>query len=541
MFCHKCGTEIPSDDASFCINCREPLLKIPSTPKESSENPSNNNTDPLPSSVNLEFGENDEALKMSDPIDFLMNESEDVQDNQYHPNKEYLQFTEGIRNNEDEGNAETNQEDEHTPEKEYFRDTEGIQNNEHSEHTEDAENFENVGNVENAENIENIQNDVPARDEESDQDKENIPEDDDTGNAEYVQDSEEIEDNEESPVEEEIRDSEASETGPEDESSKESPVEHTPETAPTDKISPAEEKKPDPLFTGDSAGSSMDIEYIGGGQQDKAVATLPEKPKKKEMPPVLEVPRPEDPNKGENIIATAKIKVDESKKEPDQNKDFESFASKPDGAKKVSDPTNLDIAKIKRSSGVAYLTGNSVSFAGGARISAGDKIQVGESSYDVRVKPKNKNELYFLIGSVALAIFITFYFLGAFSSSSNGSLVGTVIDSNSRPLPNQEVRVKETGDKFVTNSAGFFIFDNLPEGIYTVQYLDDDEIIGEERITVLSNKTSTLRLARNGSRRISSIEPEPPASKQQTVEVMTVAASGADAAVKKKRPDASES
>jgi len=285
----------------------------------------------------------------------------------------------------------------------------------------------------------------------------------------------------------------------------------------------------------------MDIEYIGGGQSEKAVATLPEKPRKKEMPPVLEVPRPEDPNKGENIIATAKIKVDEPKKDDDPYTKFGSSASKSESAKKANDPTNLDIAKIKRSSGVAYLTGTSVSFAGGPRISAGDKIQVGENSYEVRVKPKNKNELYFLIGSVVLALFITFYFLGTFSSSSNGSLVGTVIDSNSRPLPNQTVRVKETGDKFVTNSAGFFIFDNIPEGIYTVQYLDDDEIVGEERITVLSNKTSTLRLARNGSRRISSVQPEPPASKQQTAKVVTVAASGAETAVKKKRSSGSES
>jgi len=509
--------------------------------------------DPLPSSVNLEFGDNDEALKMSDPIDFLMNESEDVQEDKYHPNKEYLQFTEGIRNNEDEENVENNQNDEQAPEKEYFQDTEGAQQNQYPEKAENIQNDEHIPEtkyhqdtegIQNDQypgNAENIQNGEPVQYEESSQEKENIPENEYAGNAEEVEDGEEIHDNGEAPVEENVQNSEASEKRPEEESTKESPVEYTPETAPTDKIVPPEEKKPDPLFTGDSAGSSMDIEYIGGGQSEKAVATLPEKPKKKEMPPVLEVPRPEDPNKGENIIATAKIKVDKPKKEPELNTNFESFASKPDGAKRVSDPTNLDIAKIKRSSGVAYLTGNSVSFAGGPRISAGDKIQVGENSYDVRLKPKNKNELYFLIGSVALAIFITFYFLGAFSSSSNGSLVGTVIDSNSRPLPNQEVRVKETGDKFVTNSAGFFIFDNLPEGIYTVQYLDDDEIVGEERITVLSNKTSTLRLARNGSRRISSIEPKAPASAQQVAKVVTVAASGAEAAVKKKRSSGSES
>jgi hypothetical protein len=319
-----------------------------------------------------------------------------------------------------------------------------------------------------------------------------------------------------------------------DDAQEQTPADQTPVKESTDKIEQPEDSGPKPVFTGDNAGSSVGADYNNSGQSQQAVQTIARKKVEKEIPPPLELPQMDDPNKGENIIATAKIKVDKPKTENNPELKFESSTSKLNNLKQPSDPNTLDIAKIKRSNGIAYLSGSNLSLAGGPKITTGDRIQIGESIYEVKPKPKNRNELYALIGSIAVSIFITLYFLGAFSSSQHGTLVGLVVGYDSRPISGQEVRIKETGDKFTTNSAGLFIFENLSEGIYTVEYLMDDEVVGEERITVLSDKTSTIQLSRNSSRSSSDAGTKP-AARGKPVKAVKVASSGNEPAAEKKK------
>jgi len=379
MFCHKCGAEIVSSDASFCVNCQAPLLKIQSASNEPSaaSESQNSNQGSCPTSVNLEFGDDDEALKMSDPIDFLMQESAE----------------------------------------------------------------------------------------------EPLPPPDSTGNSS------------------------------------------------TDRIKTENKKEEDmdTLIGEAGAGSPLDISQYEKSQSQPAVSTIKQKTEKKEAPPLLNLSPQVDFNKGENIIATTKIEVNEADKSETPELDNRSSTTKLRSPKSPSDTANLDMAKIKRSNRVAYLSGNNITFTGGPKISAGDEIQVGESTYEVRIRPKDKNNLYGLIGSIVLAIFITLYFLGAFNSSPYGNLVGMVVGPDDRPLADQEVRIKEAGAKIKTNNAGFFVFNNLPAGIYTVEYLIDDEVVGEERITVLSDNTSTMRLSESELEPIGSIKSTPATAKTSRV------------------------
>ncbi|UCC78598.1 MAG: tetratricopeptide repeat protein [Candidatus Zixiibacteriota bacterium] len=397
MFCHKCGTEILSSDASFCVNCREPLLKIqsPSDIEPQDPEPAETNQESCPSSVNLEFGDDDEALKMSDPIDFLMQESVEEESRQANP----------------------------------------------------------------------------------------------------------------------------------------------PNTGSTDKIETGNDEEVNMMIGGAGAGSSIDMDSDAKTQPRTAVSTIQQKPEEKEAPPPLSLPPQTDFNEGENIVATAKIKVNDANKVENRDLKPESGTTKLQNIKPLSDPGGLDIAKIKKSSRIAFLSGNSLTLSGGPKISVGDEITVGENSYEVRMRPKDKNSMYALIGSSILAIFITFYFLGAFNTSPYGGLVGMVMGPNDRPLSDQQVRIKETGDENITNNAGFFTFDDLRVGIYTVQYLIDDEVVGEQRITVLSDKISTIKLSENGLEPISSVETQPPKSRESPLtEKKTESSSVASSTAKKNEP-----
>jgi len=397
MFCHKCGTEIVSSEASFCFNCQAPLLKIRSVSDESSAASESENSiqESCPTSVNLEFGDDDETLRMTDPIDFLMQESAEDQ------------------------------------------------------------------------------------------------------------------------------------TFPQD----------SPSTGSTDRIDTENEKEEDmDMLIGEAgAGSFPDTGHFEKSQTERAVGTV-RKSEEKEVPPLLNLPPQDDFNNGENIIATTKIKVREAKKIEEDEPPSKSDTTKLRNVKSLSDPAGLDIARIKRSSGIVYLSGNNITFAGGPKLSAGDEIKVGESTYEVRLKPKDKNSLYGLIGSIVLAIFITLYFLGAFNSSPYGNLVGMVVGPDDRPLADREVRIKEAGAKIKTNNAGFFVFNNLPAGIYTVEYLIDEEVVGQERITVLSNKTSTIRLSETELEPISSIESAPAAVKVSRNTEKKTESSNAAAQPKNKDP-----
>ncbi len=376
MFCHKCGTEISSENANFCINCKEPLIKIPESVRVDGKSgvPQTKNADfdGMPSSVSIDFGDDDEALRISDPIDFLMNEEQTDQSA-----------------------------------------------------------------------LPEIKHEKPEF-----------------------------------------------------------------ETATDKNIEQQNDKKPDLIAIEGNSGSEMavdDFKNESAGKND-----MPEQKQEKEIPPLLTNFVKDDPNDGENIRATSKIKLDNISKLNKPKPKAESSTTNVKNAKSVSNSTNLDIKKIKQSNGVVYLSGNSFTFAGGTRILPGDCVQVGDKSFEVKSKPKNNTNLYGMIGSVAAAILITLFYLGAFNGAPDGSLVGIVIGGpDDRPLSDQEVRLLEINKTVKTNNAGFFIFNNVPTGIYTVEYIQDERKIGEERITVLGDKVSTIKLSESEPEPVSNIKQAP--------------------------------
>ncbi|SFC89282.1 carboxypeptidase-like regulatory domain-containing protein [Algibacter pectinivorans] len=89
--------------------------------------------------------------------------------------------------------------------------------------------------------------------------------------------------------------------------------------------------------------------------------------------------------------------------------------------------------------------------------------------------------------------YITLFFISALSYAQNsGSISGSLLDaeSNYEPLTLATVILKETGAKVLCNDEGYFKFDNLKNGKYTLV----SSFIGYETketiITVASNASN---------------------------------------------------
>jgi len=155
---------------------------------------------------------------------------------------------------------------------------------------------------------------------------------------------------------------------------------------------------------------------------------------------------------------------------------------------------SVDLPKVARSKGVVLLSGETLTFTGGTKIFPGDEVQVGDRVYEVRPKPKNNNLLYGIIGGAAAILVIAVLIFGGFLSFGGGKLIGVLMGDGGYPLSGQVIRVVEANKTSTTNEAGFFIFEGLNSGLYTVQYLVDGEMVSEERIAVVDNEATTITL-----------------------------------------------
>lgn len=90
-------------------------------------------------------------------------------------------------------------------------------------------------------------------------------------------------------------------------------------------------------------------------------------------------------------------------------------------------------------------------------------------------------------------IYIALFFISALSyAQETGSINGNLLDfeSNNEPLMFAKVTIKETGAEATANEKGFFKFDNLKSGEYTLVSRFTGYQTKETKITVAANTTS---------------------------------------------------
>lgn len=124
------------------------------------------------------------------------------------------------------------------------------------------------------------------------------------------------------------------------------------------------------------------------------------------------------------------------------------------------------------------------------------KSSTGGASIKIKEKLKMKNAkiLFLLSGSILGAIFLIFIFSLFSPAEKEGKIFGLVMNQNKDFIPSALVTIKELDKKITTNSAGFFLFEKIPQGIYTLEVSSDGYQIFAERVTVKNKATTTLPL-----------------------------------------------
>lgn len=94
-------------------------------------------------------------------------------------------------------------------------------------------------------------------------------------------------------------------------------------------------------------------------------------------------------------------------------------------------------------------------------------------------------------------IYTALFFISALSFAQNtGSISGNFLDfeSNNDPLMFAKVLIKETGAEVLSDEKGFFKFENLKDGEYTLVSSFVGYETKESKINVELNKTTTLKI-----------------------------------------------
>ncbi|WP_298550159.1 carboxypeptidase-like regulatory domain-containing protein [uncultured Algibacter sp.] len=94
-------------------------------------------------------------------------------------------------------------------------------------------------------------------------------------------------------------------------------------------------------------------------------------------------------------------------------------------------------------------------------------------------------------------LYIAIFFISVVSFAQNtGEINGKLLDfeSNNEPLMFAKVLIKETGAEVLSDEKGFFKFENLNDGEYTLVSSFTGYETKESKIKVASNQTTTFKI-----------------------------------------------
>jgi tetratricopeptide (TPR) repeat protein len=158
---------------------------------------------------------------------------------------------------------------------------------------------------------------------------------------------------------------------------------------------------------------------------------------------------------------------------------------------RISKPTPKQVIMSK---GVAYLDGNAIRMAGGIKLHPGDQIKIGENEFILKPRQKKRKPVYlFLLIFLAIAILI---FSSLLKGRSSGRLIGIVLEEKSRMvLSDAEIRIMELGKNVRSNQLGFFMFDLVPSGSYTLQTSLKGYQTVKDNVTITKKQTTTVSVS----------------------------------------------
>jgi tetratricopeptide (TPR) repeat protein len=150
--------------------------------------------------------------------------------------------------------------------------------------------------------------------------------------------------------------------------------------------------------------------------------------------------------------------------------------------------------QVIKSEGVAYLEGNTIRLAGGTKLHPGDQIKIKDKEFILKARERKRKFPYIFVFIFLVAAVIILPQL--LKGKSSGRLVGIVLEEKSKTaLSNAEIQVMELGKKVRSNQLGFFMFDFVPSGSYTLQVSLKGYQVAKDNVTITKKQTTTLSVS----------------------------------------------
>jgi len=181
-------------------------------------------------------------------------------------------------------------------------------------------------------------------------------------------------------------------------------------------------------------------------------------------------------------------------------------------------PAPEDIPEVRpqmaqRVRGVAYFTKSFIQITGEQELHQDDELTINGRNYLLKPKKVSNKVLFGALGP--LAAVLIFWVAAMFVSDANtgeGRVIGIVLDENQQPvLLGAAVRFPDVGKVYKANAQGFFKTDPMESGSMKVEFLYEDEVVGEDYATVVDGQITTIALIPN----LPESEPPPQASAPQ--------------------------
>ena len=149
--------------------------------------------------------------------------------------------------------------------------------------------------------------------------------------------------------------------------------------------------------------------------------------------------------------------------------------------------------QVIMSKGVAYLAGNTIRMTGGIKLHPGDQVKVGEKEFILKPRQRKRKPLYLLFFILLVSVVLVSSLL--LKGKSAGRLIGIVLDEKSKTsLSGAEIQIKEVGKKVRSNQLGFFMFDFVPSGSYTLQTDLKGYQTVKDNVTITKNQATTINI-----------------------------------------------
>jgi tetratricopeptide (TPR) repeat protein len=530
MYCRKCGTEVQSEHEEYCKNCNTQTDHVSVGIGSASQNDkailggsSQDLGSSVPEKAKNDFFHDDDTVKPTDPIDFLLEEPSEPIKNESKidlPDEDLIEAEPAINaltNSEEDDKSETEDYDFGSINDDYdddetdkadqvdedvsFEETE----EEEPETSDKAGNFDDFEEDEpetsdEAESFDDLEEDEPETSDEAES-FDNL-EEDETETSDEAESFDDIKDDEPDDIDEPIfgytpEDFDDDKKKSDEAQGKSEKInEFGDRTFNLDKPEKKKEEKEYGERTFNLDKSEKKKEEKDHSKTDSEIAinnkaVVPDEIISEDDQPISELF-----DDTENKKHTQKIDLEEVKKEINMAPPKKDIPK----AKNLSTKKIPILNEVVKPKGVAYLKGNNLSFSGGFKPFSGQELTIEDKVFQIKTKQTNTLQLYGYIGAGIVAFIIFVYILSSLIGTNYGQVAGVVYGSyGSKALADQVVKVKETGETTTTNHAGFFVFDNLKSGVYTLQYIDDGLVVNERTVTVLKDKTSTIILGDSGS------------------------------------------